>query len=100
MKENTRGVIEKELDELFGDEPIVEDIKWVEKEIPISSIKDLALGYAIGFMIAFSFSLIGAMERRRKISEEEEKEEEEQVETMIRRRLPEIMKCIETELGR
>lgn len=101
MKEEVRGLIEKALDEYFEDEAkdAVAQVSWVEELIPITSKRELVLGYLIGTMETFAQSIAELM-RRGKPSEVEEEKEEKEINTMIRRRLTEILECIESELNK
>lgn len=53
MDDATRGFIESVIDDAVKAE-IVQDVQWVRDEIPISSMRDLALGYFVGMAESFS----------------------------------------------
>lgn len=97
LDKKTRGFIESSLNEIFSDEKIVGDVEWVQEEMPISSLRDLALGYAIGVSKALGMTIAQVKPHA---SEKELKEAEEIVDGIIKRRLPEFIKKIERELGR
>jgi len=89
-----RGIIESKLDFLLkGD--IVEDVEWFQQEMPISSLGDLALGYVFGMLSAYSIGILGFLTNK-SVS----KKDAEEIETMVKRRLPEIMEKINRELNR
>ncbi|MBZ9572390.1 hypothetical protein KJA15_03605 [Patescibacteria group bacterium] len=69
--------------------------RWVEKQTPITSIRDIVLGYVIGEAFARSDALVILTERK-------DPTEKDIVDIlgMIKRRLPDIIKNIETELNR
>ena len=95
-----RGFLESILDDALQEkeeEGFVAGIEWVQQEIPISSLRELVLGYVIGALEAICYAVATV---RKRLSKKEEKEAEETIRTMIKRRLPEIMEIIESELGR
>ena len=89
-----RGYIESRLDKYIKAE-MVSDVEWVRQEIPVSSTRDLALGYAIGtlYMTSATTAMIGSKDS--KLLDEDD----EIIITMIKRRLPEIIERIERELN-
>lgn len=95
MDEKTRGFIESVMDELIQEAPITPSIKWVRQEMPVSSLKDLMLGYAIGSLETLAIVSI-RMRMRNVLSEEDGRT----IIEMLKRRLPEIVGKIERELGR
>lgn len=97
MDEKIRGFIESSLDEIFSDEKIVGDVEWIREEMSISSLRDLALGYAVGVSKALGMTIAQV---KPFASEKELKEAEETVDKIIKRRLPQIIKKIERELNR
>lgn len=103
MNKVTRGIIEKTIDKMLKDEmetgEIVSGARWVEKEIPISSMKNLVLGYLMGYLFASSGLFLLTAERRYR-SEAELAMEAEEIRAMIRRRIPEILECIESQFGK
>ena len=101
MKEEVRGLIEQALDEYLEDEAkdAVAQVSWVEELIPITSKRELALGYLIGTMETFAQS-IAELSKRKRLSEAEEEKEDKEINTMIRRRLTEISECIVSELNK
>lgn len=94
MDEKTRGFIEKSIDEMLRTREIMVDIRWVQEAIPIKSIEDLALGFAIGVIGEGAFSIVLSSERQ--VTQEDRTE----IIGMIERRIPEIRQKILTELGR
>ena len=95
MDEKTRGFLESVMDELIQEMPITPSIKWVRQEMPISSLGDLMLGYAIGSLETLAIVSI-RVRMRNVLSEENGKT----IIEMLKRRLPEIIGKIERELGR
>lgn len=93
MDKTFRGYIESEIDRMVREE-IVKDVKWVQEEIPISSLRDLALGYMIGLLRGVVV-LSGA-----RATDKEYKELDKTAHAIIKRRLPEIIEKIERELNR
>lgn len=93
MNKETRGNIEK----LFGTIPpnVVSGIRWVESEIPISSMRDLTLGYVIGSLKSLATASVTFSEG--KICSEEDDNE---INSILRRRLPEFVSIIERDLHR
>ena len=93
MNEATRGYIESVIDEIMEHE-LLSSVDWVADEIPISSLRDLLLGYAIGSLDA---ALIGIVSQRTrsKVSDEDM----EAIMTILKRRLPEIIEKINIELN-
>lgn len=94
MDENTRGFIEKTIDEVVAGITL-EDVEWIEHEMPIKSLRDLAIGLTVGIIHATSV-VIASIKKRGGF----EKEEKEEIRTIIKRRLPEIVKKIEKEVNR
>lgn len=93
MDERFRGYIESEIDRMVQEE-IVEDVEWVQEEIPVSSLRDLALGYMIGLLRGVVVMVAAAR------TEVEYNEAEKTARAIIKRRLPEIIEKIERELHR
>jgi len=91
--EELRGYIESEIDRMVQ-EQIVGDVEWVQEETLISSLRDLALGYMIGLLRGL-ISMIGAAK-----TTEDYEEVERITHSIIKRRLPGIIKRIENELNR
>jgi hypothetical protein len=97
MREDTRGYIEKSIDEMLEQEDLLCDIQWIDKEIPISSMRELALGYVIGAIEFVAKSIILLSESKAEIGENKEGEI---IGLMIKRRLPEIVDCIEKAINK
>jgi len=97
LEESTRGFIELFWDDLLK-EDILDDIQWIPAAIPISSMRELAIGYAIGFFAATSSSIGGIVESKK--HEKLKKGFEKLLWAMIKRRLPEIVEKVERELNR
>jgi len=93
LDEETRGYIESRLDQYLQTETVV-DVEWVQNEIPISSLRDLALGHVIALMIAFAINSLMF-----RTQEKPSKEDLEAIRMMVKRRLPELAENIERELG-
>lgn len=94
MDDVTRGYIESVMDDILK-EDVLKDIEWTEKEIPISSMKDLVIGYLCGILDAFA--VLTASTRARKGVTENDMNE---IRGMVKRRLPEIVQKVERELHR
>lgn len=94
MLDSTRGAIENALDQIFAEE-IVPYVQWVDGEVPIKSLRDVALGYVIGTAAGIAFGFIAIAEQR-SITDDDRRD----TETIIRRRLPEVLKRLETELNK
>lgn len=92
MDEAIRGYIEKTMDEAFK-ENLVESTRWIEREIPISSLRDLTLGYVVGYAEAIAKAMI-TIGAKNLLSEEDK----DAIIGMLRRRFPEILQKIEREL--
>lgn len=94
MDERARGFIEKMIDDMVEKGDLVGVLGWIEEETPISSFRDLALGYMIGGVMAIAPALVFLWGER--FTDEDKLEMRE----IIRRRLPEFIQRIERELGR
>ena len=94
MLDSTRGAIESALDKIFGEE-VVSYVQWVEGEVPLKSLRDIALGYVIGTAMGLAVGFIVIAEQRPIVDEDRT-----DIETIIRRRLPEIIKKVEVELNK
>jgi hypothetical protein len=95
INEHIRGSIESMLDDMIREPTIIPDIRWVEESIPVSSIGEVALGYAIGSLEATAI----AMARLLGAKKGESKEYIKTINAIIRRRLPELAEKINRELG-
>lgn len=95
MDDATRGFVESMIDRAMMAD-ILPDVEWIGQQIPISSLRDLALGYFAGLSDAYSHA-ISTLDRNGIIPSEEDKQT---IRGMIRRRLPEIVEKIERELNR
>lgn len=98
MDEKTRGLIEKAIDMLL-DREICKYVKWVEKEIPVSSVRDLMLGYAIGYLDTAATSVWVSCHGKKKVSAEVGNQVDKEIELIMKRRLPEILRKINRDLG-
>ena len=94
MLDSTRGTIENALDKVFGEE-VVPHVRWVDGEVPLKSLRDVALGYVIGTAMGLAISFIVVAEQR-PIADLDRRD----IEAIIRRRLPEVLRKIETELNK
>lgn len=90
-----RGYVESAIDDMIQKVEIVSGIEWVQGEIPISSLRDLALGYVIAMWETFIVSTI-LLRTEKKCSNEDMTI----IRGIVRRRLPEIVEKIEKELHR
>lgn len=94
MDKRIRGLIEITLDKVEAID-IVDDIKWVEQEIPIKSLKALAIGYVVGSSVTGATTMVAVGEHRN-VTEEDK----HQIREIIRRRLPAFIEKIERELNK
>lgn len=94
MDRRIRGFIEVTLDVVEATE-IVDSIKWVEQEVPIKSLKDLAIGYVVGSSLTGATTMVAVGEHRNVTDEDKH-----QIGEIIRRRLPAFIEKIERELNR
>jgi len=94
LDERIRGLIEATLDKVEATE-IVDSIKWVEQEIPIKSLKALAIGYVVGSSVTGATTMITIGEHRNTT-----KEDKLEIREIIKRRLPAFIEKIERELHR
>jgi signal recognition particle GTPase len=97
LDEKTRGFLEKAIDDIMTEE-YIPSISWVQDEMPIKSLGEVAIGYVIGGIEAAA-TLITQMSKRNR-SEKEVKEDEEEIRALLKRRLPEIVEKVNTELGK
>lgn len=79
------------MDELLEQE-IFSDVEWISQEIPISSSKELAIGYMVGILRSVGITLSGTSKSGTY------EEYDETVWSIIKRRLPEIVDKINKEL--
>ncbi len=89
-----RAYIESRLDKVMRLE-IVSDVEWVRQRVPVSSFKDLAVGYAIGMLRTLAI-VLASTGTQKGLSEEDE----EAIDRMITRRLGEIIEKISRDLHR
>ena len=94
MKPETRGIVEKSLDDLLLVDLLV-DIQWIEHEMPVKSFKDLFIGYFIGAAMAVAFTDIFESEKRTPTIEDRN-----EFMAIIKRRLSEIITRFEKEFNR
>ena len=99
MDWKTREHIEKSLDEMIEKPNLVKSIEWLRKQVPIASPRELALGYVIGFLEAYSLGVISSAEKRT-LTEHEQAMESNTLRGMIKRRVPEILANIVTIFGK
>ena len=94
MDERVRGYIESMFDRGMKRE-FASAIGWIEQEMPISSLRDLILGYVLG---TFRTLAIGAVTTL--TQQEVSDEDSDAIRTILKRRLPEIVEKTEKELHR
>lgn len=62
MDEETRGLVESGLDYAIKNLDVERSVswidRWVDKEHPISSIQDLALGYVLGYLSRYAQDVV------------------------------------------
>jgi len=96
----TRGFIESLIDNILENE-IVKNVKWVQEDVPISSLGEMALGYAIGYLRALAvYTLILRIQPLSGLTKNREERLDHEVWEIIKRRLPEISEKISKELNR
>jgi len=93
MDDATRGYLESVVDEDLRCN-LSKDILWIKDKIPIQSFRDLVLGYTIGMFNAISLTAI-----RQKSRQMPTAEDLELIDSILKRRLPEILEKINRELG-
>jgi hypothetical protein len=98
MDKKVRGFLEQAFDEFLGAEDIVSEIRWVQDEIPVSSLAEVALGFVIGALIGIS-EIVNVVKKAKRTKKEEDADSRE-IKLMIKRRPPEILQEINKELGR
>jgi len=95
LDDDIRGFLEKGIDRLMKDEWNLDKIKWIPETIPIKSLNEVALGIVLGKTLRFAREVILT------ISEAEPTvEDEREIRGMLKRRIPEIMERITSELSR
>ena len=100
MDAETRGFIESLIDSILENE-IVKNVKWVQEDVPISSLEEMALGYAIGYLRALAiYTLILRIQPLSRLTKNREERLDHEVWEIIKRRLPEISEKINKELNR
>jgi len=90
----TRGAIEKVIDDFVGRVNISSDVRWIESELPVKSIADVALGLAVGAIESLAVEEIVRLENR--VPTDEDLGE---LRVIIKRRLGEIRSRIQEELN-
>lgn len=108
LSKKTRGSIETLLDDaLRGEDGIVADVEWIRQEIPLSSFRDFARGYAIGMLKMLALlpaSLPSFLAEIRGFTWSARDKEGRAIDaianTIVKRRLPEILEKVERELGK
>ena len=96
MDKVTRGYLEKVLDDYLNEIEIISELDWIRQEVPISSLKDVALGFTLGSLEMLSESVC-ILKKPKTTPKDDEKDEKEILE-MIKRRIPEIVRKINKEL--
>lgn len=94
MDDATRGFIENSVDNLLNRE-ILQRIEWIQRETPISSLRDVALGYIVLSIEALAEGAVMMNHPEYRISEKDK----EDIRSIIKRRLPDIFEKIERELN-
>lgn len=88
-----QSTIETVLDKYVNTCQILPDeVEWIRERLPISSDRDLVLGYHVGRMVAKAYDIL-----EHRTSEEGKRRA---TKPMIQRRVPELLEKIETELIR
>ena len=94
MDERTRSYIESKMDMVLEKSPSLPYVEWVQKEVPISSLRDLALGCDIGMLTSHAIVTVRFETGRCSL------EDLSTIREMVKRRLPKIVEKIERELHR
>ena len=94
MDQNTRGSLEKMLDDFVDNWTRTEDTKVIFDDAVISSEKDLELGYQIGEIAG------GCVIVLRLLSKDATDEDMKELLKMVKRRVPELSSKIEMELNK
>ena len=96
MEKETRGSLEKLLDEALGLEAPSsdKDTNLLFEEIVFSSKRDLVLGYEIGLLVGVCSSVLRVLEKN--VTNDDSKE----VMNMVKRRVPEVASKIEMDLNK
>jgi len=89
-----RGALEQAIDNLL-EKDIIVNVQWIGEEIAVKSISDVAIGYVDGIIAAVAASVFTALKDRRPTDEDAK-----EVRSIVRRRLPEIIRKIHRELNR
>jgi len=89
----TRGAIEKVIDDFVDQVNISSDVRWIENELPVKSIADVALGLAIAAIETLAIEEIITLENRTPTDADSD-----EVRAIIKRRLAEITSRIKSEL--
>ena len=74
MDKETRGLVEKALDYMISETDTRNMIGWVSREISVRSPEDLALGYLIGSLTRYAFSVARTGKRSKKFEERMQRE--------------------------
>lgn len=93
LNEQLRGLIEQTLDKYLNTE-LITAVEFLAKEYAVSSIKDLAIGFVSGAAKATAVTF--ALSEMKSFTDEEKAE----INTIVKRRLPEFLKKIERELAK
>lgn len=97
MDRNLRGLIENAFDAGLK-ESFREDVEWIQRQILISSARDVAIGYIAGGLMSAGIGI--CMTSKRHYPEKEQYADIEEIKQMLKRRLPEIVESVERELNR
>jgi hypothetical protein len=92
----TRGYIESMIDDITERGNVRDILEWVEQEVPLSSFRDLALGYLIGGVTTGASIMLSVGKLGIAISDEDKYE----IRAIIKRRLPEFIQKITNELNK
>ena len=78
-----------------NEKSITSTVNWVKEEMPIKSMREVAIGFMIGAIKLSVLAICSVDGTERKDSQELE----ETIKGIMKRRLPEIVKKIDSELG-
>ena len=94
LKPQTRGVIESSFDD-FLKVDFSSNIQLLEDEVPIQSLRDLCLGYVTGGLYVLAHTTIFVVEKRVPTNEDGN-----EINSILKRRLSEILRKINEDLNR
>ena len=92
MNKETRGTIENSLDETIQQLDINDITGWIVEECSLTSVRDLALGYVLGSLARYAYTLVLSEKWRKQSRKGLEKEVEREVVDRIDKSLENAVK--------